>query len=224
MRAPLLGVGLLVACTRAGDPVPPGPACLDEAEAAVFASHLAEVEALAALVRSAGPDRAVGFVTSTGMPLRGPTAVDVPCSEGAWGVDDCAATGCWEVRCNGEGWTAVGTLSTWASGGWVATPERVVTRWLAETPGVVGFSSAVDVHAPDGAVWDVLQHGTLAGGVIALAETYTGLRAGTEIGLRWTGGQGSIEMGDRTIAELDGHAVTRTCGPGADTRGTVVAP
>ena len=54
-----------------------------------------------------------------------------------------AAMGCWEVRCNGEGWAAVGTLTPWASGGWVATPQRVVTRWLAESPGVVGFSSAV---------------------------------------------------------------------------------
>lgn len=225
MRAPLLlGAGFLVACARGEDVPAEGPACLDEAEGAILASHLAEMEALAVLVRAAGTDRAMGFLASTGMPLRGPTPVEVPCSEGAWGVDDCAATGCWEVRCNGEGWAAVGTLTPWASGGWVATPQRVVTRWLAESPGVVGFSSAVEVRAPEGAVWDVLQHGTLAGGVVALAETYTGLREGTTIGLRWTGGQGTIEMGDRTIAELEGHTVARTCGPGTSSATPVVAP
>lgn len=191
----------------------PPPPCLSEDEAVVLARHLATLDGLARLVADPVADRPLGFAALVGAAPLGPLPLQGACTRMDTGLPCDDDAGCWSTRCEDFGWTARAAPALVPDPGWTRADAAVEVRWTSRSPEALACTAQATVHDARGTDWSVRQHLTLAGGQVALAERYTGLRPGWDVLLRAAGGIGSVSAEGHVLATLEGHAVRPACAP-----------
>ena len=194
--------GSHLGCTG-GDEEDGRPACIEAAEAEVFAAHLDALGTTRDLLAAqASDDRAVGVAVPPAAGILGVVGIDGPCREEARA---CANSTCWSAACLPEGWQVRLESPVPLHAG--AQLEHVLLAREHESGRLV-WTAEVGGLSP----WAVAQRGVLAKGSLAVAEGYPRLREGHELVLRVSfpaSGRavGVVEADGEVLADVDGRRV-----------------